>query len=87
MQSRVGDEWHIKSSQTLANGDAASGTYVMTPIDENTMTVQLIGHEIEGEPQPATPAITVIRAGGRAAAKAPTTDPAAAQNASEGGQK
>lgn len=60
--SKVGDAWHVASSQTLVDGRAAGGTYVLTPVDENSMTIQLIGHEIEGEPQPSTPAVTVVRA-------------------------
>ncbi len=60
--SRSGDDWLIKSSQTLADGSAASGTYVLKRVDDETMTMELIGHEIEGEPQPAKPAVTVKRA-------------------------
>lgn len=60
--SRNGDGWLIRSSQTLADGRAASGTYVMTRIDDATMTTQLLGHEIEGEPQPAGEAVTMVRA-------------------------
>jgi len=59
--SRNGDEWLIKSSQTLADGRAASGTYVTSRIDDNTISVQLIGHEIEGEPTPASDPVTVVR--------------------------
>ena len=58
--SEVGDAWHVKTTQTLADGSAASGTFVMTP-DGDSMTVQLIGHEIEGAPQPSSDEITVVR--------------------------
>jgi uncharacterized protein (TIGR02246 family) len=60
--SKSGNEWLIKSSQTLADGDAASGTYVLTRIDGNTVTLKLIGHEIEGEPQPASEVVKIVRA-------------------------
>lgn len=59
--SRNQDEWLIKSSQTLADGRAASGTYVLSKQDDNTMTLRLIGHEIEGEPQPSHPSVKVVR--------------------------
>jgi uncharacterized protein (TIGR02246 family) len=62
------DHWLVQSTQTLADGSAASGTYVVTPVDEDSMTVQLIGHEIEGEPQPATEAVTIVRATAQPAA-------------------
>ena len=50
-----------KSSQTSANGDSSSGTYVMEQVDENSFTLQLIGHEINGDSQPAAPAATITR--------------------------
>lgn len=59
--SQNGADWLVKSSQTLENGQAASGTFVLTPVDENTVRLQLVGHEIEGEPQPASEAIEVQR--------------------------
>ncbi len=59
--SKNGEAWLIKASQTLAEGQAASGTFVMTPIDESTISVRLIGHEIEGEPQLATQPILMRR--------------------------
>lgn len=80
--SRVGDAWHVTSSQTLANGDAASGTYVVTPVDENSMTIQLIGHEIEGEPQPASAVITVVRSGSQSSAQSTDRN----QDAAKGGE-
>lgn len=59
--SKNGDDWLIKSSQTLSDGQAASGTFVLTRVDDNTLTLQLIGHELEGEPQPAGKTATVVR--------------------------
>lgn len=60
--SKAGDDWLIKSSQTLADGQAASGTFVLTRVDDDTISLKLIGHEIEGEPQITKPAVTVVRA-------------------------
>ena len=59
--SQNGEDWMAKSSQTLGSGQAASGTFVLTPVDENTVRMQLVGHEIEGEPQPASDAIEIRR--------------------------
>jgi uncharacterized protein (TIGR02246 family) len=60
--SKNGDEWLVKSSQTLADGTIASGTQVIQRIDDNTLTVQMIGRELEGEPAPSEDPITVVRA-------------------------
>ncbi len=59
--SQNGNDWLVKSTQTLADGGDAAGTYVITRVDDNTMTVGLIGHEVNGEPVPSVPAITVKR--------------------------
>jgi len=56
------DHWLVSSTQTLTDGAAASGTYVITPTDEDSMTVKLIGHEIDGVPQPASEEVTIVRA-------------------------
>lgn len=60
--SPSGEGWLIKSTQTLADGRAASGTYVLEPIGSDELSFKLIGHEIEGEPQPASPAVIIRRA-------------------------
>jgi uncharacterized protein (TIGR02246 family) len=70
--SRSGDEWLIKSSQTLADGRAASGTYILTRVDKDTVTLRLIGHEIEGEPQPSGPSAKMVRVADAVAKPAPT---------------
>jgi hypothetical protein len=72
--TRTDDGWLVKSTQTLADGRAASGTYVFTLESEDALFVQLIGHEIEGEPQPTGPAIRVVRM-----ADEPDTLPAASE--------
>ncbi len=60
--SRNGDSWLSKSTQTLSTGDSASGTYVLGRVDANAFTMQLIGHELNGEPQAAGPAVKIVRA-------------------------
>ena len=70
--SKNGADWLIKSSQTLADGQAASGTYVLTEVDKDRLTLQLIGHEIEGEPQLTLEAVEVARV---ASDERPATQP------------
>lgn len=60
--SQSGDSWMSKATHTLANGDSASGTYVMERVDENSFTMQLVGHELNGEPQPAGGSVKIVRA-------------------------
>lgn len=50
---RKGNEWCVDSEQTLNDGRLATGTYVISSIADDSFTVQLVGHEIDGEPQPA----------------------------------
>ncbi len=59
---RNGDSWLSKSAQTLASGEVASGTYVIERLDDDSFTIQLVGHEVGGEPQPTEPAVKVVRA-------------------------
>jgi uncharacterized protein (TIGR02246 family) len=72
MWSRNRGEWLVRSSQTLADGRAATATQVITQVDADTATVQTIGKEIEGLLEPAAPPITVVRV-----AEPPTGEPAA----------
>ena len=59
--SKVDTDWMIRSSQTLADGQASSGTFVLTPVDNDVVTLRLIGHEIEGQPQPASEPVSIRR--------------------------
>lgn len=59
---RDGETWIIRSTQTLSDGSAASGTYVLTQVDADSLTLQLIGHEVEGEPQPTSEPVAMVRA-------------------------
>ncbi|QGJ69344.1 SgcJ/EcaC family oxidoreductase [Planctomycetales bacterium 10988] len=55
------NQWVINTSQTLASGEAASGTYLLKAVDNDTLSIQLIAHTIEGEPQPTSDPVTAIR--------------------------
>jgi uncharacterized protein (TIGR02246 family) len=59
--SKAGNDWSIKSTQTLSDGRAASGTYVFTRIDASTLTLRLVGQEIEGEPVPKSKPVSLHR--------------------------
>ena len=72
--ARNGDSWLSKSAQTLASGEVASGTYVMERLDDDSFTIQLVGYDVGGEPQPTGPAVKVIRA------PKPTASDSAPQN-------
>lgn len=56
-----GDDWMVKSSQTLPDGRAASGTYIFSKRSDDELSVRLIGHVIEGEPQPSGEGATLRR--------------------------
>lgn len=56
-----GSRWLVKMSFTLATGEKASATNVITYVDENTLTWRSIGREIAGELQPSIPEVTVVR--------------------------
>ncbi|MEM9365195.1 MAG: DUF4440 domain-containing protein [Planctomycetota bacterium] len=47
-----GSKTYIKSVQRLADGTMASGTYVVERTGEDTVSIQLLGHEVGGEPMP-----------------------------------
>jgi hypothetical protein len=59
--SKSGDEWIVRMSRTLADGGAASGTQVVTRNGDDTITVQAIAREIDGEPAPSGEPVTVER--------------------------
>lgn len=54
--------WRAKTTQTLAGGSIASGTYVLKKLDDNAFTMELVGHELDGVPQPAGEAVKIVRA-------------------------
>jgi uncharacterized protein (TIGR02246 family) len=75
--SKSGEEWLIRSTHTLADGKSASGTYVLRRVDDDTLTFQIVGHEIDGRPQPAGPISTMKRVVAQPAAKTGLTEPEA----------
>jgi uncharacterized protein (TIGR02246 family) len=81
--TRSGDEWLARSSQTLADGRAATATQVFKQLDDNTATVQTIAKEIDGAPEPATEPVTITRLADAAAARGAAASAAGAPVARE----
>jgi uncharacterized protein (TIGR02246 family) len=59
--TKDGKDWEREGTQTLSDGRTASGTQVISRVDDNTMTVEMIAKDIDGEPQPASDPLTVVR--------------------------
>ncbi len=59
--SSSGDGWSSKTVNTLSSGESASGNYVMERLSDDAFTIQLVGHEIGGQPQPTGPASKLVR--------------------------
>ncbi len=59
--SKSDRDWVCRSTRTLADGRLASGTYLISQSNAETMSIRLIGLVIEGEPQPAGDPVTVVR--------------------------
>jgi uncharacterized protein (TIGR02246 family) len=59
--SKHDDDWLLKMSQVLSDGKLASATQVITRVDPDTMTVQLIGETVNGEAVPSSAPVTVLR--------------------------
>jgi uncharacterized protein (TIGR02246 family) len=59
--AKTGEEWMIKTTTTLADGGAASGTYVMTRLTTDQITLSLIGQSVNGQPLPQADPITLTR--------------------------
>ena len=83
--TKSGDEWLVKSQQTLDDGRLASGTQVIRRLNDNTLTVATIGRDIEGEPAPAVDPVKVVRAAASAAAPAapPAVVPSSTRSTSQ----
>jgi uncharacterized protein (TIGR02246 family) len=59
--SKHDDDWMLKMWQILSDGRLAAATQVITRVDDNTMTVQVIGETVNGEPSPTSTPVTVVR--------------------------
>jgi uncharacterized protein (TIGR02246 family) len=59
--SKHDDDWLLKMWQVVSDGRLATATQVITRVDQDTMTVQVIGETVNGEPVPSSTAVTVMR--------------------------
>lgn len=59
--SRDGDNWVLKCTGVMADGQTASSTSIYTPVNEHTMTWQSVDHEIGGVRQPDSEIVTIVR--------------------------
>lgn len=55
------DRISIESMGQLADGSDAAGTHVLQRINEDTMTMKVVGHTIDGEPIPSMGTVTLTR--------------------------
>lgn len=69
--TKSGNEWIVKTQQTLDDGRLASGTQVIKPVDNNTVVVSMVGRDIEGEPAPASDPVKVVRSTEQASVSPP----------------
>ena len=53
--------WTIKTSQVMSDGARASSINILKQLDENSMSWESIGREVDGEIQPNIGPVTVIR--------------------------
>ena len=56
-----GMEWRVKFNHTNADGSLESGMQLINKVDDNTTTVQVIGQEVDGEPQPNGSVVKMVR--------------------------
>lgn len=59
--TKNGNQWSIKASHVLQNGDKASSINIITIVDSNSFTWQSVGREINGELLPNIEAVTIVR--------------------------
>jgi uncharacterized protein (TIGR02246 family) len=58
-----GGRWLVRYTGTLADGSDVAATNVLTAVDADTMTLQAKDRTVNGQPQPATPEVTLKRQG------------------------
>jgi uncharacterized protein (TIGR02246 family) len=60
--SKSGDEWVGRLGEVLPDGGTAAATQVIRRIDNDTLEVTTVGREVNGEPQPSSDPVRVVRA-------------------------
>ena len=59
--SRDGNQWTIKSSAVLHDGRRGANVRILTYIDDDTLTLQTVTREVDGEILPNIEEFTVVR--------------------------
>lgn len=78
--TKANETWMIKSSQTLADGSLSSGTYLLERRNNDELTIQLVGHEVNGEMLPNSDPVVMKRV----VAPNPISVPALSQHLNRG---
>ncbi len=59
-----GNHWACKSAGVLPDGKRASAEHILNYVDQNTLTWQAVGREVDGQILPNIEAITIVRVRG-----------------------
>jgi uncharacterized protein (TIGR02246 family) len=53
--------WRVKYTHTSTEGELVKGTQVITKLDDNTATVQIVGQEVDGDITPSAAAVKMVK--------------------------
>ena len=59
--SKEGDRWIVQSSGVLFGGQKVTAVRIVTPIDEDSFTVEVVDREVGGELLPDIDKVTIVR--------------------------
>ena len=59
--TRDGNRWTIKTATVLQNGKKATATFVLVPLDADTIALQSTGRSVDGQPIPDTKVVKLRR--------------------------
>src|SRR5262249_28746256 len=59
--TRDGDRWTIKTSSVLQDGKKAAATFIIAPVDAETITFQSKDRSVDGNPLPDTKEVKMKR--------------------------
>lgn len=77
------DHWRMEMTQTLADGEQATATCIVRPIDHDRMTVRIISRVVNGQPLPNGKAVTLTRQTDTSSTIEPTTNNATPSGANQ----
>lgn len=73
--TKAAETWMVKSTQTLADGNLSTGTYLIDRKNDDELTVQLVGHEVNGEMLPNSEPVVMKRVAEPTAIAVPAAAP------------